>query len=269
MKQLIVTADDFGYSRQVNKAIIKCFKDGVVTSISLIANTKYFDESIKLLKQNRKLDVGVHINLTEFRPLTRPKTLIGKDRHFVDKNFWFTGYCENADKDEVEKEIEAQILKVLSSGLKITHINGHNHIHIFPKIVDAVIKLAMKYRINYIRLPYEEKSSTIQKNEMAGIISKFLKTAKSKMLKNKLKTTNDFFGILDMHDMDAIKLSKILKSIPNGTSELMVHPAYIDRKGDDFHQSRQRENEIKLLTDKKIMKKIKKLKINLTNFSKL
>ena len=66
MKKLIVTADDFGYSRNVNKAIIRCFRNGIVTSTSLLANTKYFDESVKLLKLNKNLDVGMHINLTEF-----------------------------------------------------------------------------------------------------------------------------------------------------------------------------------------------------------
>lgn len=270
MKQLVVTADDFGYSRNVNKAIIKCFRKGIVTSTSLLANTSYFEESVKLLKQNKNLDIGIHVNLTEFRPLTRAKTLTGKNGKFIKKTRWFEGYYKNADKKEIEKEIEEQITKTISSGLKIAHLNGHNHIHIFPKVIDAVVKLAKKYKISYIRLPIDanNKNYSNQKNFLS-IISKFSKKARNKILKNKLKTTNDFYGILNMHDMDFGKLLAIISSIKNGTNELMVHPAYTNGKGDIFHQSTQREKEIQLLTSTKIKQLVKKRGINLTNFSNI
>ncbi len=267
MKQLIVTADDFGYSRYVNKAIIECLKKGIVTSISLIVNTKYLNESIKLLKQNKNLDVGIHVNLTEFKPLTKSKILVDENRNFIDKNKWFKGYYKYSSKNEVEKEIEAQLLKAFSLGLKITHINGHNHIHIFPNIIDIIIKLAKKFKIKYIRIPYEiNYTKYLQQKGIKSILYKFSKSAKVKILKNKLKTTDAFYGILNMHDMDFDKLSNILMSVKEGTSELMVHPAYVDKKGDIFHQSRQREKEMELLTDDRIKQLIKKFKIKLTNF---
>ncbi|MBI3035077.1 ChbG/HpnK family deacetylase [Candidatus Woesearchaeota archaeon] len=273
MKRLIVTADDFGYSRNVNKAIIRCFKEGIVTSTSLIVNTTYFQESINLLKQNKNLDVGLHINLTEFKPLTKNKTLAGKNGEFIGKTKWFGGYYKNADKKEVEDEIEAQILKAVSKGLKITHINGHNHIHIFPNVIDIILRLAKKYKIRCIRIPNEKVANKHQKlsNELKkrNMLAKFSKMAKTKILKNKLRVTNAFYGILNMNDMNFNKLSMILNSIKNGTSELMTHPAYIDKKGDIFHSSRQRESEIKLMTSDKIMKLIKKRRINLVNFAQI
>lgn len=273
MKKLIVTADDFGYSAYTNKAIIECFRKGIVTSTSLLVNTKYFNESVKLLKQNKKLDIGIHVNLTEFRPLTKAKTLTENDGNFAGKAKWLDGYFKDADKKEIEKEIEAQIIRAISSGLKITHINGHNHIHIFPKIAEAVIKLARKYGIKYIRMPDEKAIDKSQRLpgeiEKRNIASKFSKLAKSKILKNRLKATNAFYGILDMSCMDFERLSRILSSIDDGASELMVHPSYMDKKGSGFHNSGQRETEISLLTSKKTMRTIKKLKIKLTNFSTL
>lgn len=269
MKRLIITADDFGYSRNVNRAIIKCFKNGSITSTSLLVNTKYFDESVRLLKSNENLDFGMHINLTEFKPLTNAKTLTDRGGYFFNKNKWIEGHHKKAKKKEIEKEIEAQIVKALSSKLKTTHINGHNHIHVFPKVIDAVVKLAKKYKIKYIRLPLESNFRRVKQNNFTKLISQLSKTARNKINKNQLKATDDFYGILNMHDMDFDKLSNIVKSLKNGTSELMTHPAYIDRNGDVFHQSRQRENEINLLTNKKIIRAIKKLKINLTNFSEL
>ncbi len=268
MKQLIVTADDFGYSKYANKAIIECFRKGIVTATSLIVNTQYFHESIKLLKQNKNLDVGVHINLTEFKQLTKSKTLIDKNGNFIGKNKWFNGYYNYADKNEVEKEIEVQILKAISSELKITHLNGHNHIHVFPNVIDIMIKLARKYRINWMRLPHEVSyTSYLKEKRIKSILSKFSKIAKINIIKNKLKTTDAFYGILNMHDMHFEKLSKILSSLKDGTNELMVHPAYIDKNGDSFHQSKQREKEIELLTNNRIKQLIKTHGIKLTNFS--
>ena len=272
MKQLVVTADDFGYSRNVNKAIIRCFKKGIVTSTSLLANTKYFDESVKLLKLNKNLDVGMHINLTEFKPLAKAKSLTGKNGDFIGKKIWFSGYYEKADKNEVKAEINGQIIKALSSGLKITHINGHNHIHMLHNIFDIAVKSAKEYGIKYFRLPYEtalnkEKVKLYSKIRTKNAIARL--HAKNKINKNGLKAADAFYGGLYMKNMDYGKIAAIFNSIKNGASELMVHPAYIDRRGDVFHQSKQRENEIRLLTDKKMMQSIKKLKINLTNFSQL
>ena len=133
--------------------------------------------------------------------------------------------------------------------------------HIFPKVIDVVVKLAKKYNVKHVRIPFEHVTS--------GLIHDFSKTAKIKMIQNKLKTTDAFYGILNMHDMNFDKMSIILKSIKNGINELMVHPAYIDKNGDSFHQSRQREEEIKLLKNNKIKQLIKKQNINLTNFLQL
>lgn len=271
MKKLIVTADDFGYSSYANKAIIRCFRKGIVTSTSLLANTNHFDDSVKLLKLNKNLDVGIHINLTEFRPLTIAKTMTGKDGNFIGKDEWFNGFYKKASKVEIENEIGAQIERAFSAGLRITHINGHNHIHIFPKVMGIALRLAKKHNIKYIRLPDEK---IVEKSQRASteirkrnLMSKFSEPAKSKIIKSRLKTSDAFYGILNMNDMDFGRLAMILKSIKNGTSELMVHPSYMDKKGDEFHRLRQREKEIKMLTGKMAIKAIKKLEISLTNFS--
>lgn len=266
MKKLIVTADDFGYSQNVNKAIIKCFRNGIVTSTSLLANTKYFDESVKLLKQDKNLDVGIHINLTESKPLTKAKTLTDKSGNFIHKTKWFDGHYDNADPKELENEIEAQIKRSISSGVKITHMNGHNHIHIFPKVIDAAARMAKKYSIKYLRLPIEKMEN---KDNFAVLIGRLSKMAECKTLKNSLKMTDAFYGIDDMHDMSFKKFSEILKSLKGGASELMVHPAYIDKSGDRFHQLPQREREIKLLTSEKIKKLIEINNIKMVNFSQL
>lgn len=271
MKRLIVTADDFGYSSFVNRAIIHCFRKGIVTSASFIANTQYFSESIRMLRQNKKLDIGLHVNLTEFFPLTRAKTLTGTNGKFLDKNEWHNGYCSNADRHEIENEIESQIIKFLSSGLNLTHINGHNHIHVFPEIIDIIVKLAKRHGIRYVRLPDERiinknqrLSDEIQKR---NVLAKFSKAARNKIIKNRLETTNSFYGILDMNNMDFYRMSLILDSIEDGTTELMVHPAYADKRGDIFHRSIQREREIRILTDYKIKKMIGKNGIKLANYS--
>ncbi|MDP3766360.1 MAG: ChbG/HpnK family deacetylase, partial [Nanoarchaeota archaeon] len=201
-------------------------------------------------------------------PLTKSKTLIDKNGTFIDKIKWFGGYYKNVNKNDVEDEIEAQILQAISSGLKITHINGHNHIHIFPNVIDVVIKLAKKHRIRCIRVSNDTSYSKYLKEQgKKSMLTQFSKIAKNKIIKNKLKTADVFYGILNMNDMDFYKLSKIFESIKNGTSELMMHPAYINKNGDSFHQSKQREKEIELLINNQIKNLIKKQHIRLINFS--
>jgi predicted glycoside hydrolase/deacetylase ChbG (UPF0249 family) len=267
MKKLIVTADDFGYGRNVNKAIIKCFKDGIVTSTSLLANTKHFGESIGLLKKNRGLDVGLHLNLTEFRPLTRSKTL-EKNGNFVKKEEWYNGHFKIADKGEIESEAEAQFKKAISSGLDITHVDGHNHIHVFPKIIDIAAKLARKYNVKWIRLPYEKAGIRPYKASPKKRLHS-REQALSRIHLHGLAAPDNFFGGFFLRAANTKKLIDILNSLGDGVNELMVHPAYLDKSGDYFHKSGQRENEIRLLTSPKIKSFIKENKIMLTSFSKL
>src|SRR5215510_941787 len=133
-KQLIVTADDFGLTEGVNKAIVLSHQAGVVTSASLMVHGAAFESAVRLARENPQLDIGLHLALTH-NPLQFAAALArGKIR-----------------PAEVESEIRGQIKKALSTGLTITHIDGHKHVHVVPQVLKIIREVAPAYGISSIR----------------------------------------------------------------------------------------------------------------------
>ena len=159
--RLIVHADDFGISEQVNNGICLAHQEGILTSTSIMASGVAFEHGVNLLKQNPSLEVGIHLTLIEELPLL-PKqlipSLVGKNGLFFDHATTFikrylTGRIRLS---EVRKEIDQQIRKVLDAGIPLSHLDSHQHIHALPGIRAVVFELAKKYGIPAVRLPSEQ-----------------------------------------------------------------------------------------------------------------
>ena len=145
-RTLIVTADDVGLHPGMNEGAIRAHREGIVTACSVVANGAAFDDAIARLRDTPTLEVGVHLTLVEERPLTNirfPK----KYTSFVPL------YLARAIAiDAIERELREQIERVLATGLRVTHLNGHQHLHLLPRIFAIVRKLASEYGIGYVRI---------------------------------------------------------------------------------------------------------------------
>ena len=152
-RQLIVTADDVGLDPGMTEGAIRAHREGIVTACSIVANGKAFDDAVARLRDVPSLEVGVHLTLVEERPLTAMR--------FPKKYTSFVPlYLARAiSMRAIERELRAQIEKVLSTGLTVTHLNGHQHLHLLPRIVKLVKRLAGEYLIEYVRI-VDEKSPT-------------------------------------------------------------------------------------------------------------
>ncbi len=160
MLKLMIHADDFGMSEKINAGIIEAHKNGIVTSTSIMANGKAFKNAVEIAKNNPSLDLGIHLTLIEEEPILPPgeiKTLLNSEMKFFQDSTMFTKQyiSRKIDFNEVKKELEKQICMVLDQGLKITHFDSHNHMHMLPKILKKTIELAKKYNIPAIRFPKE------------------------------------------------------------------------------------------------------------------
>ena len=129
INNVIATADDFGLNKSVNEAILNCFKNGYVNSTSFITNTLYFDESVRLVHENKIIqNIGVHINLCEGQPLTNyiTKKWLDENGHWAGKkiNKKIT-LLDNSDKKAFVNEIDAQINKALNAKIPIVHLDSH------------------------------------------------------------------------------------------------------------------------------------------------
>lgn len=145
-RTLIVTADDVGLHTGMTDGAIRAHREGIVTACSIVANGAAFEDAVARLRDVPSLEVGVHLALVEERPLTNlrfPK----KYTSFVP--LYLARVISLA---AIERELRAQIERVLATGLRVTHLNGHQHLHLLPRIFRVVGQLAREYSIPYVRI---------------------------------------------------------------------------------------------------------------------
>ncbi|MBU2637755.1 MAG: ChbG/HpnK family deacetylase [Nanoarchaeota archaeon] len=269
MKQLIINADDLGLSKLTNEGIIYCFTKGIVTSATVMANGYAYEHAVRLAKRHRGLGIGVHLNLTQAKPLTN--ALYGSNGDFSQYNI-YKAMFGLLDARQVEKEFRAQIEKVIDSKIKPTHLDGHKHIHIFPKISGIVVKLAKEYGIRAIRLPQNRITNyrLVLTKQMPKLmlLQLYTRMAKKELRQNGIATTKRFYGVLETGRLTTGNLGNLLLNMEQCTAELMCHPGYYDLNLPCVLKE-QRETELKALTDKGIKSIITKRKIKLINYGAL
>ncbi len=165
MKQLIVNADDFGYTRGVNRAIMDGHRCGIITSASLMANGAAFDDAVELAATEPGLDIGCHLNLVEGPPLSPPAGiphLVGSGGKFHSLSRLALRLVAGAvPAAELERECSAQIEKLLRAGIQPSHLDTHKHTHLHPRVAAAVAAAARRYSIGWIRRPFENSGPAV------------------------------------------------------------------------------------------------------------
>lgn len=215
MTQFIINADDFGLTKFQTSAIAECFRKGYISSATICANGDYFNEALCLLrKENLNGKVGAHINITEGKPLTKE---ISYEPFFCSNGFFHARINRFKSLNKEQKkllycEISAQLQRIADSGINITHIDSHHHIHTAIYILPIFLEAMKQFKISKIR---------IYKNLGCDNFPKMIgKDILNELIKRKYVTT-DFFG--DSSDFEKIN-SRILSS--NYKIEIMVHPDY-------------------------------------------
>lgn len=201
MKKLIVTADDVGLHRGMTEGALKAHRDGIVTACSIVANGAAFDDAVERLRDVPALEVGVHLTLVEERPLT--------SMTFPKK--WPAFLVRRIPIDAIERELRAQIEKVLATGLRVTHLNGHQHLHVLPRLFALVTRLAKEYAIGYVRT-IDDRGSSSRRLAMSAL----------NLLGRRAKGSNTrTIGVADAgHLRDVVPLLDHV----DGITEFVTHP---------------------------------------------
>ena len=160
MVRIIINADDFGLTPGINKAICECFEDGLITSTSALACSRFIEEGVELLNDEYKANVGLHICLDEERPVSDPKkiqTLIDPKTGCFKKRAKLLQdlLLRRVFSDDIHVEIKAQFEKLRGLGIKIDHLDSHGHLHVFPQVSSVVAQLSREYSVLLIRRPVE------------------------------------------------------------------------------------------------------------------
>lgn len=221
MNRIIINADDCGYSTHVNDHIRNAILAEKVTSSTIIPNMNDFEGALKLFADFRdKISFGIHLNLTEGEPLLPSPELL--DFGFYkeeDGRVVFNGKryryrpLPSAVKSAIKAELNAQVMKLISSGVELSHIDSHHHIHTAPFILPIVLQVAKENSICRIRRAGD--------NFMGGSsLYKKIWMAELRHYDKEIKTTDHFWGADEF--LSSVDTNLILNG--NCVIELMTHP---------------------------------------------
>lgn len=262
MKYFIVNGDDFGFSKGVNYGIVDGFRNGILTSTSIMANSNEFNNAVELAKTNANLAIGVHLNLTVGKPLSNNRHLMNNKGVFYYVNELKSGGVY-LDPYEVYKEWKMQIEKVLNAGIQIDHLDSHHHIHLLPYLKQVIIVLAREYKVPIRNAVKGHYSSIINGVQCPHIMVDFYNC----------KELNKEYSYLQRKEIMINYLIEVISKEfkENICVELMTHPAYLD--GTLYTKSSMnfsRVLELDVLQDKKLKDFFKERKdIELTNYQKV
>ena len=239
MKRLIVNADDFGLHAAVNRGIRDAHSGGIVTSTSLMAGGAAFDEAVAIARDCPELGVGVHLTLVGARPVApmpAVASLVDGEGKFCESYpVFLRRYLQGTvRRDEVERELTAQIEKVTRAGIRPTHLDSHQHLHVVPGISGMVLDLARRFTIPAVRIPAEPLGffggMSFSAGRVAGRsgLTVLAGLFRRRALAAGLKTPEHFFGMLAGGQLNETALQTILQRLPAGTSEIMCHPGRPD-----------------------------------------
>lgn len=269
MRRLIINADDFGLTAGVNRAIVEAHEGGVVTSATLMANGQAFREAVSLAQARPRLGVGCHIVLVDGTPLLRQTTT----RSLLDPGTSTAGtprLREGIGKfaalallgrlapDEIEEEAAAQIGRLQSSGIAVTHLDSHKHTHMFPQVFKPLLRAARACGVRAIRNPFERvrgsqlaaRPSLWRRWTEVGILRGLAKHFREAVQQAGMITPDGTFAIAATGALDERLLRMMLSHLPDGTWELVCHPGYNDGDLQKIHTRlrESREQELRILT---------------------
>lgn len=273
MKSLIVNADDFGWSERRNEGILEAHARGIVTSASLLATGSAFENAVERAKAHPSLDVGLHLNLSEGRPLLPGhRTLVNERGDFLGKQeARRRAGAGDFDAIEVEAEILAQLKKLREAGLRVTHLDGHQHIHVYGSVVEPVAKACVRNRIRFVRRPAESEDLPPLAGEIRRAeIDEYRALAAAARATHelyRLRAPDHFFGIALSGLLTLENLIASLKALPPGVTELMVHPGRADAP--DGFSGPDRDKETEALTDPRVRILLRQEGIELTDFVRI
>jgi chitin disaccharide deacetylase len=222
-KQLVVNADDFGFTRDVNQGIIEAHQQGILTATTLMANGDAFEDAVRLARENPDLDVGVHLVLIgggalaarrSELPRTVPRLLAAIASRRI----------------HIYDELAAQVRRILDTGLALTHIDTHKHTHLAPAVLDAVARVAEEFGIPWVRRPFDLPITAARggapwlKRAISGSLGLQRARFHRVLARHHCRTTDHFAGFQITGRFRTAELVALIRALPEGSTELMCHP---------------------------------------------
>jgi hopanoid biosynthesis associated protein HpnK len=234
-KRLVVTADDFGLSIEVNEAVECAHRDGILTAASLMVAAPAAADAVARARRMPRLGVGLHLALVEALPALPPAlipALTGRDGHFrADMARYGAQLFFNPNaRRQLTAEIAAQFAAFRATGLVLDHIDAHKHFHLHPTIAGEIIKQSRHHGALFVRVPRESTRvlaavEALQLNLEATIAAPFAALVAARLRHAGFRLADQVFGLAWSGAMTRARLLGLLAHLPDGLSEIYTHPA--------------------------------------------
>ena len=276
---MIITADDFGLSREVNAGVISAFRDGVLTSTSLMVAGPARDQAVSLAREHPELDVGLHIVVCRgFSVLAgaRLDGLVDACGRFsqhptrAGMKYFFERRVRSCLRDELRAQIDTHFERI---GY-LNHLDGHLNFQVHPVIASILVELATEYRIPWIRLPREPLLASLRlaanhfpRKAIEAVIFTALSRRMFKLMQSRgIRSTDCLFGLHQTGHMSEAYVVGVLGQLPFGITEIYFHPAE-DVGGGPPPASAQIEAQI--LKSPRIRETLAATRVYLTSFAEI
>lgn len=250
---LIVNGDDFGISREVNQGIIRAYREGILTSCSLMVTGDAFENAVSLARTHDGLAVGVHLVTVMGKsvlPHSRIPTLVDRQGNFPSDptvaglRYFFSARARR----ELERELAAQFEKFAATGLPFSHVDSHLHMHVHPVIFKYALELAEEYGVRYMRVPEDDLALAVHylgNDTLAlsaqAIVFKLLCRRMRRKLNGKGFTVPDrVYGHFLSGRMSEDYVLLVLDQLRNGLHEIYFHPGYYEGKAESLSPDKHR-----------------------------
>ncbi|MCP5412145.1 MAG: hopanoid biosynthesis-associated protein HpnK [Alphaproteobacteria bacterium] len=241
MKNLVVTADDFGAAVQVNDAVLDAHAHGILTAASLMVSAPAAADAVARAKLTPSLRVGLHLVLVEGRPTLPPARV----PDLVDKDGYFRTDMARAGaamfflphvRRQLAAEIAAQFAAFADTGLALDHVNAHKHFHLHPTIGGLIVKMAARYGVKGARVPLEPQGvlARIEPHPASAVVAlttPFARRLARRFGRAGLAAPDQVFGLAWSGAMTPDRLAGLLAHLPEGLTEIYMHPATGDYPG--------------------------------------
>ena len=265
MRRLVVNADDFGFTEDVNEGILRSHLDGIVRSASLMANGAAFEDAVRIARRHPGLGVGCHLTLVQGESLSQPgirlpsslRSLLASPPTFA----------------EARREFQAQADRITRSGIVPSHLDTHKHVHLVPSVLDAALAVAQRLGVGWIRKPFDAPFglSPGLRACLAMALRPWRIPFEDRLRKAGCRTADYFAGFVATGRLDAFWLARLLRRLPQGVGELVCHPGICGPQllAAETRLKASREVELKALCSSRARRAVSEAGIELVSYREL
>jgi chitin disaccharide deacetylase len=268
-KKLVVNADDFGFTEDVNRGIVEAHERGILTATTLMANGEAFDDAVRLARATPGLAIGCHLTLIGGRSLSTGGALPASVGELLMRLA--------RGRIDAYLELRPQIERILEAGLRPTHLDTHKHTHLAPPVLEAVARLGIEFGIEWVRRPFDFPLGPLERGVPLGkrLTSRAIGVMRGRFGRvldgRGLRSTDHFAGFQITGRFGAAELVELLALLPEGSTELMVHPGRLGSqlRAAPTRLKESRERELAALTAPEVRAALVQHGITLSNFAGL